>query len=156
MVKKDGKAFFNGKAATVEHLNRTLKTIIWKYFYENEKKKWLHILNDVTYNYNHSIDRGIGMRPKDVNAENKVEVKAQLFGDFDNSAKPRYSIGDIVRVEKYHSGTRFMKGYTINFTEKFKIIAVYRGDPIMYGIQAVDTGEKIKGRFYEWKLSLVK
>ena len=82
-----------------------------------------------------------------------------LYGDSEAtvSSKPRYKIGDVVRVEKYHPGTRFVKGYTFNFTdEKFVIAGVYRGDPIMYSIQDVDTGEKIKGRFYERELSLVK
>ena len=66
-------------------------------------------------------------------------------------------MGDIVRVEKYHSGTRFVKGYTVNFTDElFKIVRVYRGDPVMYGIQDVESGENIKGRFYERELSFVK
>ena len=52
LVKKGGKAFFNRKAALVERLNRTLKTIIWKYFTEHDTKKWLHIFDDVTFNYN--------------------------------------------------------------------------------------------------------
>ena len=52
LVKRGGKAFFNRKAALVERLNRTLKTIMWKYFTEHNRKKWLHILDDVTFNYN--------------------------------------------------------------------------------------------------------
>ena len=35
LVKRKGKAFFNRKAAVVEPLNRTLKTIMWKYFTEH-------------------------------------------------------------------------------------------------------------------------
>ena len=80
-----------------------------------------------------------------------------LYCYFDHTSKPRYSVGDIVRVEKYHSGTRFVKGYTVNFTDGlFKITCVYRGDPVMYGIQDVETGENIKGTFYERELSYVK
>ena len=64
--------------------------------------------------------------------------------------KQKFSVGDIVRVEKYHPETRHTKGYTINFTEEeFQIIGVYRSNPIMYKVQDMGTGEKITGRFYE-------
>ena len=70
---------------------------------------------------------------------------------------PKFSVGDIVRVEKYHLETRHTKGHTINFTdEEFKIIGVYRSNPIMYKIQDMGTDEKINGRFYERELSLVR
>ena len=157
LVKRGGKAFFNRKAALVERLNRTLKTMMWKYFAEHNTKKWLHILDDITFNYNISINRTIKMRPADVDQENKEEVWMTLYGDENASSKPRYEIGDVVRVEKYHPGARFVKGYTFNFRdEKFVMVGVYRGDPIMYSIQDVDTGGKIKGRFYERELSLVR
>ena len=74
LVKRGGKAFFNRKAALVERLNRTLKCIMWKYFTEHNTKKWLHILDDVTFNYNNSVNKSIRMRLDDVNQENKDEV----------------------------------------------------------------------------------
>ena len=139
LIKHGGKAFFNCKAAIVERLNRTLKTMMWKYFTEEKTKKWLHILENVIFNYNHSINRTIHMKPSDMNNEIKDKVWATLFGDFDYTKKPRYKIGDLVRVEKYHSGTQFVKGYTINFTkETFKNV-VYCRDPIMYSIQDIGT-----------------
>ena len=157
LVKREGKTFFNRKAAVVERLNRTLKRIMWKYFTEHNTKKWLHILEDVTFNYNNSVNGSIKMKPSQVSKENADEVWINLYGNFDHTQKPRYSVDDIVRVEKYHSGTRFVKGYTVNFTDElFKITRVYRGDPVMYGIQDVESGENIKGRFYERELSYVK
>lgn len=97
------------------------------------------------------------MKPIEVNKNNKDIVWNTLYGHLKIPNEPRFSVGDIVCVEKYHSGTRFVKGYTINFTEElFKIVGVYRGDPIMYSVQDVETGEKIKGGFYKRELSLVK
>ena len=97
------------------------------------------------------------MKPTDVNDENKEKVWMTLYGSENAPTNPRYKIGDVVRVEKYHPGTRFVKGYTFNFTEeKFVIISVYRCDPVMYGIQDVETGEKIRGRFYERELIIEK
>ena len=144
--------------ALVERLNRTLKTIMWKYFAEHNTKKWLHILDDVTFNYNNSVNRSIKMRPTDVNKDNKDKVWMTLYGhEVEKTKTPKFKVGDIVRVEKYHPGTRFVKGYTFNFTdEKFEIVDVYRGiDPIMYRIKDVETDEIINGRFYERELSLV-
>ena len=103
---------------------------MWKYFTEHDTKKWLHILDDVTFNYNNSINRTIKMRPEDVTKENKDKVWITLYGSAKVSSEPRYQIGDVVRVEKYHPGTRFIKGYTINFTDElFAIVGIYRGDP---------------------------
>ena len=65
---------FNRKAALVKRLNRTLKTIMWKYFTQHNMKRWLHILDDITFNYNNNINRGIKMRPEDVNKENADKV----------------------------------------------------------------------------------
>ena len=161
LVKRGGKAFFNRKVALVERLNRTLKTIMWKYFAEHFKERkderWLDILADVTFNYNNSVNKRIKMRPNDVTQENKDEVWMTLYGnDASVTSKPKYKVGDIMPVEKYHPETRFVKGYTINFTnELFKIVRMYRGDPVMYGIQDVETGEDIRGRFYERELSIV-
>ena len=63
-----------------------------------------------------SINRSIKMRPEDVTHENKDKVWSTLYGDMKVFSEPRYKIGDVVRVEKYHLGTRFVKGYTINFS----------------------------------------
>ena len=118
---------------------------MWKYFTEHDTKKWLHILDDVTFNYNNSINRAIRMRLEDVTEKNKDKVWNTLYGDMKISSEPKYKIGDVVRVEKYHPGTRFVKGYTINFSDElFVITAISRGDPNMYSIQDVDTGEKLK------------
>ena len=99
------------------------------------------------------------MKPNVVDADIADQVWLTLYGKNFSTVppKPRFSAGDIVRVEKYHPETRHTKGYTINFTEKkFKIIGVYRSNPIMYKIQNMGSGEKINGRFYKRELSLVK
>ena len=61
------------------------------------------------------------MRPNDVNQENKDEVWMTLNGKPNITSKPKYKVGDIVRVKKYHSGTRLVKGYTVNFTEELAV-----------------------------------
>ena len=149
---------FNRKASIVERLNRTLKSMMWRYFIER-----INILDDITHNYNNSFHRSIKMKPNEVNEENSEEVWMTLYRKNEMTVpdKPKFNIGDIVRVEKYDPGTRHVKGYTINFTdEEFKIIGIYRGIPVMYKVQKqgniLEVGDKINGRFYERELSLVK
>ena len=71
----------NRKAALVERLNRTLKAIMWKYCTQHNTKRWVDILDDATFNYNHSINRSIKMMPEDVNEENEGKVWLTLYGD---------------------------------------------------------------------------
>ena len=62
------------KAVVVERFNRTLKTMMWKYFYKNKTYNWLDVLDKLTENYNNTKHRSIGMKPIEVKEENKVEV----------------------------------------------------------------------------------
>ena len=111
----------------------------------------------MSHSTKYSVNSGIKMRPTDVNKDNKDKVWMTLYGKESENDVPKFKVGDIVRVEKYHPGTRFAKGYIFNFTdEKFEITSVYNGDPVMYSVKDVESGENISGRFYERELSLVK
>ena len=97
------------------------------------------------------------MRPEDVNEENADKLWMTLYRKVSASKKPRFKVGDVVWVEKYYSGTRFKKGYEKNFTnELFEIVGVYQGDPNMYKINDIDTGDEITRKFYERELSKVE
>ena len=125
---------FQRKASIVERLNRTLRNMMWKYFDNHNTQQWIHILDDITHNYNNSYHRSIKMKPNQVNEENSEKVWMTLYGENAMTVppKPKFKIGDIVRVEKYLRNAGFTKGYTVNFTdEDFKIIGIYRGIPTM-------------------------
>ena len=144
------------KAAIVERFNRTLKTIMWKYFDANNTHEWLDVLDSLVKNYNFSLNRGIGMKPMDVNETNKKEIWIKLFGQPTGDLPfPKYSVGDKVRISAYKN--IFTKGYEANFTkELFKIIEVFFGNPTMYKLESLEDGEEILGKFYEQELSLVR
>ena len=38
---------------------------MWKYFTEKETEKWIDVLPDLLYSYNHSFHNSIGMKPAD-------------------------------------------------------------------------------------------
>ena len=69
--------------------------------------------------------------------------------------KPKFSIGDKVRLSKYKRRV-FDKGYTPNWTEEvFTVDKILLTKPVMYKI--VDLlGEEIEGSFYEKELQKAK
>ncbi|CAB3992283.1 integrase core domain-containing [Paramuricea clavata] len=128
------------KAAIVERFNRTLKTRMWKYFTENRTKVWVVILPDLVRSYNNSTHRTIGMKPADVNEENKDEVWTRIYGyPLSSFPNPKFKVGDHVRVEIKHK--TFEKGYEPNFdNEVYVVTAVFRGDPNMYSLKDPEDG----------------
>jgi hypothetical protein len=142
------------KAALVERFNRTLKTRMWKYFTENRTKVWVNILPALVRSYNNSTHRTIGIKPADVNEENKDEVWTRIYGHpLSSFPDPKFRVGDHVRVEIKHK--TFEKGYEPNFdNEVYVVTAVFRGDPNMYSLKDPEDGEDILGGYYEQELSL--
>ena len=89
--------------------------------------------------------------------KNKSKVRNNLYGDliYLKPGKPKFSIGDRVRISKYKRKV-FDKGYTPNWTEElFVIDKVLTTRPLTYKIVDL-TGEEIKGSFYEQELQKAK
>jgi len=67
------------------------------------------------------------------------------------SSKPKFKVGDKVRISKCERKT-FDRGYTPNWTEEvFTVDNIQYTNPITYKIKNLN-GEEIKGSFYEPKL----
>ena len=67
------------------------------------------------------------------------------------SSKPRFHVGDKVRISKYKSKV-FGKGYTPNWTEEiFLINKIQSKNPITYRLKDLNN-EEIQGSFYEPEL----
>ena len=100
------------KAGIVERFNRTLKTRLARYFYENKTRKWLDVLQQFTRNYNHTYHRTIKMAPADVTSDKVRLVLKNVYPDRDNwrscSPKP-FKVGDKVRIALIKKP--FSKGY---------------------------------------------
>ena len=62
-VKSDGH-----KLGIINRFHRTLKEKMTQYFTANDTVKWIDIIDDLVYNYNHSVNRGIGAAPYQVNS----------------------------------------------------------------------------------------
>ena len=141
------------KAAIVERFNRTLKTMMWKYFYAENTENWLGVLDELVGNYNNTVHRTIHMKPKDVTEKNENEVWVTLYGS-SYGGLPKFRVGDTVRVIEYKNV--FAKGYKANFLEEiYEVTRVVRGDPNVYELKDPEDGEPIFGKFYEEELSAV-
>ena len=94
---------------------------------------------------------------KRVKRKTKKKVWSNLYGDliYLKPKKPKFNIGDKVRISKYKRQV-FDKGYTPNWTEEiFVIDKVLPTKPVTYSI--VDLmGEAIEGSFYEQELQKAK
>ena len=104
------------KAAAVERLNRTVKSIIWKYFTDKNTQKWIEVLPKIINNYNSTFHRTINMAPNDVSFENRKRVFKKMFPKINASRVCKLKLGSRVRVALHKK--IFEKGYTINWSEE--------------------------------------
>ena len=141
-----------GKAVVIERFNRTLRAAMWKYFTANNTHKYNNILGSLLQTYNTTKHSSILMSPLEGSKKsNEPIVFAALTRHADPiSKKPKYKIGEKVRISKYKK--LFEKGYTTNWTrEVFEIHDVHHTNPITYRISD-SNGEIIEGTFYESEL----
>ena len=137
------------KAAMVERFNRTLKSRMWKYFTANDTYRYLDVLDDLLYGYNHAKHRTIGMAPADVKVEHEEAIWKRMYPEGASSLIRETQIkpGDPVRLSR--TKQTFEKGYVPNWTEEiFKVSGTSQGK--RRKVYKVDDwlGESIKGVFY--------
>lgn len=137
------------KAQVVERYNRTLKSKMWKYFTQNNTKKWIDVIPLLTKNYNTSYHRSIRMTPEEASLlKNSDMVYKNLFPSINKKVdKYRFKIGDRVRISRKQKD--FRKGYLPNFTTEIFIVAdTLKTTPPTYKLKDMD-GEEVYGSFYE-------
>lgn len=146
------------KAAIAERLVRTIKERIWRYFTHKNTRRYIDILQKVVEAYNHSKHSGTKMEPASVTIYNATTARENLnkrYAENEQTKKPKYSVGDLVRVSR--SKNVFAKGYESGWTlELFKIsrISLSR-QPVVYFLKDL-ADEDIDGFFYEEELSRVR
>ena len=142
--------YSNLKAYICECFNRTLKQKMWVQFSLYGKYTWLDILPNLLKVYNNSEHRTHGMKPKDATLANEVEIHARFSRQSKIVTKPKFKIGEKVRVSKIKQ--IFEKGYTPNWsTEIFTISQVMATSPVTYKLKDY-RDQSIAGGFYEQEL----
>ncbi|KAL9989303.1 hypothetical protein ACROYT_G003837 [Oculina patagonica] len=146
-----------GKAVVIERFNRTLKNKMYKQFTIQGNTQYLEMLPILVKEYNNTKHSSIKMTPTEASKEkNQGIVYLNLYGDMEPlSAKPKFKVGDKVRISKYKRIV-FDKGYSPNWSEEmFVITKIQHTNPITYKIKDLND-EEIKGSFYEPELLKAK
>lgn len=146
------------KASIVERFQRTLKMRMWRYFTYKNSYRYIDILQDLVFSYNHSFHSSIKMCPSDVNFDNIMTVWRNLYDREKKQSKniklPSLKIGDYVRITKFKH--IFAKGYESNWSDEvFKVSSIVERYPwVVYKIHDLKN-ETIIGTFYEKELQKV-
>ena len=142
------------KAGAAERGNRTIKSMIWKYFTDKQTKRWVDKLSDFQSTYNNTYHRVIKRAPNQVTWENRKEVFKVMYPEIHDRIKCRLRVGDRVRVALRKS--IFEKGYTQNWSKEiFTIFKVkQRAGVCWYRIKDQAGNLYPKGKYY-YDLNLV-
>ena len=98
---------------------------------------------------NSRVNRSTGKAPKEV--KNKDFLSIFYKNPIRQYKKPRFKVGDKVRISKYD--IPFRKGYKSQFTsEIFEIVKIATYKPPTYNLKG-EQGDEILGKFYEQELS---
>ena len=92
------------KSSVVERWNKTMKNKMWKMFSANNNTVYWDKLDKLVDDYNNTYHSSIKMTPAEASLkENENKVFANLYGDliYLKPKKPKFSIGDKVRISKY-------------------------------------------------------
>ena len=144
-------------SSVCERWNRTMKSKMWKQFTIQGNTQYLDMLPKILKQYNNTKHSSIKMTPTEASKKsNEGTVYFNLYGDMEQvTSKPKFKIGDKVRISKYKRKT-FNKGYTPNWTEEvFVINEIKYTNPITYELKDLNN-EEIKGSFYEAELLKAK
>ena len=145
------------KSSVCERWNRTIKSKMWKQFTVQGNTQYLDMLPKLVKQYNNTKHSSIKMTPIEASKQkNQGTVYFNLYGDMEPlSAKPKFKVGDKVRISKYKRNV-FDKGYTPNWTEEvFTVDKIQYTNAITYKIKDLND-EEIKGSFYEPELLIAK
>jgi hypothetical protein len=117
------------KAAVVERFNRTLKTRIYKHFTAWNTRRYLNVLQDIVYSYNHSQHRTIGRRPVDVVTQDdgnavwrrvyydSKEAQLRRADAYPSNTDNITNVGDHARLSRWKGN--FEKGYMPNWSREY-------------------------------------
>ena len=142
------------KSFLVERVILSIKRWLWKAMIEKSTLRYIDLLQDVVYAYNHRIHKSLfNLCPADaIKPENFQRLKKAFlneYRDYDEKFKnkpPKFKVNDVVRLLKERKS--FNRGYKQTFSsETYKISKVFRTSPYTYGIP------HFQKKFYEWELS---
>ena len=107
--------YYETKANYAERVIKTLKLKIRKYLTGKETFRWVDVLQDLTFSYNHSTHRSIKMSPSEATSQDPYNVWRNQYGEKNQSS--------LVKRQKKTSvgGTKYPKIYKFKLGDRVKI-----------------------------------
>ena len=153
----------DNKCSMVEIAQKNIQRRIYAHLLENESLDYIEYLPHVCYAYNNSYHRSIAMTPVQAKQnENFQKIQMQNLVKFHKmkevKVKPRFKIGDIIRVSLDKRKNTFARSYNLqNSYAKYEIYKISTKNTVhaKYFLKHVASNEVINnGYFYDWQLSL--
>ena len=150
------------KANFAERVIRTLKGLMYRYFLHKQTYRYIDVLQELVYNYNHRPHGSLLNRysPADIRKQNESKVWKHMYIDklkLKPKRKPKpfkFKIGQHVRIS--HMKYTFQRDYHIKWTQEVFIVThQYKKQGIhLYRVKDF-LDEDIDGHFYEEELQRV-
>ena len=81
----------------IERFNQTLRRLITLYQSAYKTTKWVDVLPDLVYNYNHRYHKSLGCAPIDANEDEQYNKEMKQYDAADYEVT-KYKVGDKVRI----------------------------------------------------------
>lgn len=152
------------KCSIVEIFQKYIQRKIYSYLVERETHQFIHVLPEIVNAYNNSKHSFHKISPYEATLEKNFgyiqDKHFSLLSRFHKKKKPKYKLGDIVRVSLDKKSFLKRRSYFIqNSYAKYEIYKICTKNSIQpkYYLKHVNSDEKIiNGYFYENQLTLVK
>ena len=83
-----------------DRFHRTIKEKLTKYFSSSDKVNWVDVIDKIIYNYNHTVNRGVGIEPYKINneLEHEIILWKKSMTEILNEKENIFNVGDKVRI----------------------------------------------------------
>ena len=138
-----------GKSVVAERFIRTLKNKLYKHMTSVGKDVYYNVLDNIVKKYNDSVNKSIGMKPKDVDSDDEA-----AYVEESNEKGARFGVGDRVRISMFKN--IFAKGYKPNWSKEIFVVSKVKNTlPWTYELNDLN-GAEIIGSFNERVLQKTK
>ena len=150
------------KAQKIELMGRWLKTRIYRYLMYNNTKNWYSTLQHHIAAMNDRIRPKLNLSPSQIDFENEIYVFNKLYKPYLDKRrtaklKPKYRVGQLVRLRVYNSPDLSTKGYQSQWTDEiYKICGIVSNkNPVKYRLCDLNNFPVSRFTYYRFELQPV-
>ncbi|XP_062618357.1 uncharacterized protein LOC134279962 [Saccostrea cucullata] len=144
------------KASIVERFQRTLKARMWGYLTRHKTRRYVEVVPDLVYAYNHTYHRSIQRTPVQVKPSNVLKVWKTLYGESQKSLKKNPNLKQEIGCASVNPNALLKKDiYPTGLQNSLPFLKETPGRyPYVYRVQDYH-GEELEGTFYEKELQQI-